>query len=676
MKAADFYVAPNGNDQWAGALPAPSKDGTDGPFATLERARDAVRGLKPGKPVTVMLRGGTHFRHQPFVLSPRDSGSEDAPVTYAAYPGETPVISSGRRLTGWTKAEGGLWTMPLPEVAEGKWHFRSLFINGRRRGRARLPREGEFHIAGAADRQTSNWAALCPEAKDDTERRSFQFAPGDLRGDWRNLEDVEVVVLQFWTAARLRVASLDEERHTALFTGGSWRPLTWSFGYYVDNVFEGLDAPGAWYLDRKGGTLHYHPLPGEEPGTAETVAPVAERLVTLAGDVGGRRFVQHVHFKGLSFRHTDWTLPAEGYSQSQAELPPAAAFEAVGARRCRIEACAFSGLGGWGVALGQGCQDNAVVRSTVEDVGAGCLKIGETANGGDDEEEACRTLVSDNVFRDGSRVYLGAPAVWIGQSGHNTVSHNEIAGAFHWAVSVGWIWGYFPLGRARDNIVEFNHVHHLGTGVLGTHGALYCLGTQPGTVLRNNYIHHVFCNNHWGAGEGIILDNGCNGILVENNVVHDAVAGGWGCNFNCFGNLILNNVFAYGTKFQLTRYGDAPDGEVPPNGEVFARNLVVWKDGPLFAEKDWWAFQTLWNYNLYWRYGGEPVKFMSYSFEEWKAKGIVDRRSMRLDGDSIVADPLFVDPEHGDYSLRPGSPALKLGFRPIDLSAVGPRTNP
>ena len=58
-----------------------------------------------------------------------------------------------------------------------------------------------------------------------------------------------------------------------------------------------------------------------------------------------------------------------------------------------------------------------------------------------------------------------------------------------------------PAGRAPetipisalkgDNVVEKNHIHDLGTGVLGTHGALYCLGVSPGTVLRNNYIHHV-----------------------------------------------------------------------------------------------------------------------------------------------------------------------------------------
>jgi hypothetical protein len=65
---------------------------------------------------------------------------------------------------------------------------------------------------------------------------------------------------------------------------------------------------------------------------------------------------------------------------------------------------------------------------------------------------------------------------------------------------------------------------------------------------------------------------------------------------------------------------------------------------------------------------GEPVTFLSgkkYTFEQWKARG--------MDQHSVIADPLFVDPADGDFSLKPDSPALKLGFKPIDISAAGPR---
>lgn len=305
----------------------------------------------------------------------------------------------------------------------------------------------------------------------------------------------------------------------------------------------------------------------------------------------------------------------------------------------------------------------------MRDLGAGCVKIGEPEDCSTDEEETLRTVISDNRFLDGAKVYLGAPGVWIGQSSGNTVSHNEVSGAFMWAISVGWRWTYFPLGRARDNIVEFNHCHHIGTGILGSHCAIYALGTSPGTVIRNNYIHHVYRSERWkGAGEGIILDNGCCGILVENNIVHDAAAGGYGSNFNCYGNIIQNNIFAYGKEYQLTVYGDQPTDGPQPKGEVFARNIIVWKEGPLIKEKDWPDFNTLWDYNLYFREGDQPVTFLSgreYSLDQWRAKGLGEH--------SIIADPQFVDMKNCNFALKPDSPAFKLGFKPIDISAVGPR---
>ena len=146
-------------------------------------------------------------------------------------------------------------------------------------------------------------------------------------------------------AARLRIQAIDEPNHVALFTGGSWRPLTWSGGYYVDNVFEGLAAPGTWYLDRQQGRLYYHPLPGEDLAQAEVISPAVEQLVRLDGDAQAGRLVRNITFRGLSFQHTDWPLGAEGYACAQAELPAPAAVHADGAVGCRIEQCEFRHLG-------------------------------------------------------------------------------------------------------------------------------------------------------------------------------------------------------------------------------------------------------------------------------------------------------------------------------------------
>lgn len=286
---ATFYVATNGNDAWSGRLPAPNAEKTDGPLATLERARDAVRAVRPDAMVLpvpetrVLLRAGVYPRTQPLVFRPEDSRQGTTRVVYASYPGERAVISGGRAISGWKPAEGGLWKVDLPEVKAGKWYFRQLFVNGQPRSRPRFPKEGFFPVAGAPRIDTGGWVGVGPEVKSQWDLRTLRYRPGDLRKDWKNLDDVEVVVLQFWMESRLRIQNLDDKNHVVLFTGGSWRPLTWSGGYYAENVFEGLDTPGAWYLDRKQGTLYCRPLPGEDLAKAEVIAPVAQQSVRGPG---------------------------------------------------------------------------------------------------------------------------------------------------------------------------------------------------------------------------------------------------------------------------------------------------------------------------------------------------------------------------------------------------------
>ena len=135
---ADFYVAPDGRDTDPGTL--------DKPFATLARARDAVRtklaaGLAAD--VLVLIRGGAYQQTETLAFGPEDSGTEKHSVTYAAYPGEKVVLSGGRRITGWKKGDGEIWTAEIAEVKAGKWYFRQLFVNGQRAFRARMPKRDD-----------------------------------------------------------------------------------------------------------------------------------------------------------------------------------------------------------------------------------------------------------------------------------------------------------------------------------------------------------------------------------------------------------------------------------------------------------------------------------------------------------------------------------------------------
>ena len=111
LRATEIHVGINGSDDGPGTKKQP--------FATLTRARDAVRELKRQRwadgPIEVVIHGGTYFLPETVLLSPADSGTEKAPVIYRAGDGERVVLSGARRLEGpWKKDDGAIWRAALP----------------------------------------------------------------------------------------------------------------------------------------------------------------------------------------------------------------------------------------------------------------------------------------------------------------------------------------------------------------------------------------------------------------------------------------------------------------------------------------------------------------------------------------------------------------------------------
>lgn len=674
-----FYVATDGNDAWSGRLSAANAKGTDGPFATVVRARDAIREIKTAgrfdRPLKVFIRDGLHFQTEPFVLQPEDSGTDVHPVTYTAFPGERPILSGGRRISGWKRGPGKLWIAQLPEVKAGKWSFRQLFVGDKRARRARMPNTGFYNLSGLivpGDREAP------------VNRTGFRFQPGDIKADWTNLADVEVVKLFRWSETRMRVAAVDAARSVVTFTGRTGpnpRLFDWSGGrYYVENVKEGLDSPGEWYLDRKAGMLFYWPLPGEEPATAEIIAPVIGQLVRMEGDVVAGKFVEHIHFRGLTFAHSGWSLPETGLPETQSAVPilgqntpegyPAGTIFAEGARACVWEGNEVAHVGTHAIELSRACRKNRIARNRLHDLGAGGIKIGESIYPNSDQHIASGTIVCDNEISDCGHVNLGAVGIWLGQSSGNVIAHNEIHDLNYSGISMGWNWGC-AANRTKNNVIEYNHIHHL-MNLLDDGGGIYLLGVSPGTVVRNNLIHDIF--GHGPLGRGIYLDQGSSGVRIENNVVYNTK------NSFCAGsgnNVWENNIFAESTGRQIW-YNS---GRCSAVGARFVRNIVYYSN-PSAALMSLYQIDTKEgiheavaesDYNLFFLAGGGKMSIHSFSSDRAVVQSFAEWQGLGYDRHSLVADPLFVNPRQGDFTLKPGSPALKLGFRPIDVSRVGPR---
>jgi len=641
-----LYVSPEGKDTWSGRFEKPIPDGKDGPLATLQAARDALRRLKKKEPIDrpleILILPGTYFLDSPLLLTPEDSGSREFSVTFSGIPGKEPRISGGRRIRNWEK-HGRVWRAFLPEVKAGRWDFFSLWVNGERRPCASLPAEGYFYTAGKVGASQDD--GLKPRAGPSN---AFRFNPGDIE-PWEDFKNAIVVVYHSWEVSLLRIARIDMQRHIVVFTGKArWPFERWGpkQRYRIYNVKAAFDKPGQWYLDHRGGYLYYRPLPGEEPETAEVIVPRLKHLVLIKGDPEKGRLVENIRFRNLKFSHTAWPIAPEGHSDAQAAFSVGAAFEARGAGRVRLFGCEVSHLENYAVWFREGCRENRVFMCHLFDLGAGGVRIGEGRLPASEPLKTTHNRVENCFIHDGGNIFHGAVGIWIGQSSYNEVLHNEICDFYYTGVSVGWTWG-FGRSEAHHNRICYNHIHDIGRCVMNDLGAIYTLGISPGTVEIGNLIHDIYC--YVFGGWGIYTDEGSSEIRIEQNVVYNTTSG---CFHQHYGrnNRIRNNIFAFAKEGILRR-----SREEPHISFILEQNIVLSRGTPFHIVR-WRNGNYKIDRNLYWDLLDPDPKFYGMTFEKWRAEG--------RDIHSIVADPLFYDAERYDFRLKPGSPARRIGFSP------------
>ncbi len=633
-RAATIEVAPAGNDSAAGTPAAPVR--------SLRVALDRARATKDV--TTIVVRDGRYEQDAALEIS-----ADDSRITIQAAPGARPVVSGGRRITGWKKdaAKPDLWHVSLPEVAAGGWYFHQLFVDGERVQRARTPDEGFFRTA---DRLGTN----SPIA--------LTFKPGDIRAEWASLPDARLVMLMKWTDLQLPIRSVDTTRNVAMLPGGPrdyWMDEK-DARYWVENVPDALNAPGEWYLDRKTGELSFVAPAGVDPNKSQVVAPRIVTLLRISGSEKTRQAVSGVTLRGLTFAETDYDVPVDGVVSPQAAVPVRGAIRVEYAVDCTLVNCTLENLGGYALDLGRGAQRWHVSHCEIRGAGGGGIRIGEPGDRKPDEFTACRDheILDSHLHRLG-RIFAPACGIIVFQSGGNKILHNEINDLYYTAISVGWNWGYEET-PCRGNVIAFNHLHDIGQGRLSDMGGIYTLGIQQGTILRNNLIHDVVSYDY--GGWGLYPDEGSTGILLEDNVVYHCKSSGFHQHYGRE-NIVRNNIFAFNRENQLMRTRDEAHVSF-----YFTNNIVSFDSGNLLGSS-WKNDRYVIDGNLYFdtRAGTDAtkMKFADGTWAQWQARG--------HDKTSVIADPLFRNAAKRDFTLSPESPALKMGFRPIDLSTVGPR---
>ncbi len=484
--------------------------------------------------------------------------------------------------------------------------------------------------------------------------------------DWKDWSGAEVHIFPAWgwVNAILKVDGVDKERRT-LFVKCE-QDIRPGNRFFIANVREALDAPGEWYLDVKEGKLLYWATQPKFP-QLEAVAPTMDRLIVLQGEANANRFVEHVRFRGLTFTDTDYTAPGGYYT------PADAAVWMVAARKCIVESCRFTLLGGYAVRMEQRSQENEIVGNMMTKLGGGgVILLGNTAT------QPFNNLIAANEISDCGLIYKHVAGVYVVSGSGNRIAHNRIARMPRYGISLKSLSGDF---YSHDNIVEFNELIDTNLETNDT-GAIETLGRDmqlSGNIIRYNFIRNVVGMGTTADGEfltpyftwGIYLDDYTSGTKVYGNIVVGTVLGAV-CIHGGKDNIVENNIFVDGREHQIRLQ---PRDEFM-TGNIFRRNIVV------FSKPDaglWYSWAQGWgrhrlgevDFNLYWHTGGldlaetEKAITPEGNFVKWQAAG--------FDKNSLIADPKFIAPEKDDFRLHPDSPAFKIGFQPIPIERMGPK---
>lgn len=645
-----------------------SQNFTLSPSKTPEQVRDEVRAWRrqsspdnAATPAVVVVESGEYFLPQPLELT-----ADDSNVVWKATPNAQPTFTRGRKIVGWSVNEKGWFVTKLNESELNERRYETLFVNGQRAVRARTPNENApdgsryFYVSESGEEQPNR--SFYPKAQ---QAELFKEI-----GALSDPTDVQIRFYHSWETSFHRVKSVNEETGLVELTGDApWSLSQWgaNLRYHVEGVESALDAPGE-FLIKPDGTILYIPLPGQTLENTTFIATDGQRdkrqtgLVHITG--APEKKAENVVFSGIHFEYDAFALPDDGLSSAQAAVNSPASIEVNFARGVRFENCVVSHTGGYAVWFYRGCENCSVVKCLLEDLGAGGVRIGAGWNDDLSEPNETRNCSVHNcIIRGYGKIDCGAIGVWIGHSPCNSVTHNDISDGFYTGVSVGWIWGYAP-SKAHDNHIEFNHIHHIGKGVLSDMGGVYSLGISPGTTVSNNRIHDVYSYNRYGRGGwGLYTDEGSSNIVMENNLVYRVHTGTFHQHYG-ENNVVRNNILAFSKENQLQR--SRPEEH---RSFTFERNIVVYDstDEPAYLLMGAW--KNPWSdldYNVYWNYDVKTgVTFQNDNLEQWRKYG--------KDAHSIIADPHFRDPKNGDFRFTDESkPVLDaIGFKPFDYTQAG-----
>lgn len=490
----EFFVEPTGSDASPGTA--------DKPFQTLEKARQAVRACIPGMKgdIAVTIRGGNYPVSKTILFGPEDSAPGTYRIIYRAARGETPVLSGGEPVTGWTPDKDGIWKAPLQRDHK----LRALYVNNTRAVMANSGKKigaqggwGTYKVtAGQAP-----WAWQSGQAAD-----GIKYNISDLPNITHNVSDVEIENQTTWNKNFIGVREITTEGDKYIFKlqqpyGAIAQQIGWTAGLTTDsqqiihNARELLDKPGEFYFDRAEKMLYYIPRAGEEMQTAKAVVPMTETLIRLEGQ-GLRNRVRNITFEGLTFAFTDYNLLEIDGSHGAATVQTACVNTAFASPNWHYDvyrsydtmpgaviANAIEGVeftrntiehtGCQGLMMGNDINDVRVVGNVIRDAGGSAITLGHPHHtyendtpdlkhpeGAGIEHEKFpsgtesiprRVLISNNFLPENAALFNGHTIITVFYANQVTLEHNWIPNAPYSGINFGWGWCDFDGSPVANN---------------------------------------------------------------------------------------------------------------------------------------------------------------------------------------------------------------------------------
>ena len=668
-----FYVATDGRDDWSGRIDAPRADGADGPFRTIQRARDAMRERKAliSAPFTVLVRGGKYFLKETLVLSTVDNGTREHPVHYTAYPGEKPVLSGGLHVIGWKPYKGKILRAQLPGGEGGKMKSRQLFFNGKRQMLARWPSSGWANIEGPAEPGS---------------HIAFVYKEGGFPSPLAKPTEAEVNVYPFvgWTNNIVPIQSVDRDNRIVTLTRKVWdasdvAPWFWGMPFMkenrfaVENVLEELDQPGEWFLDSAAGVVYFWP-PEVLAEDSEVLIPSLDTLIRL-------HKASYVTFSGFSLTET---TGGDAYHRPGLEaygaMYPVRGWKYCGESMhlkdcsyCVVEKNHFDAVGGNALYLEGYNLRNRIRRNQFSHIGANGICLLGTK----DRHPMFNHVVDNHIHHCGA-INNYVAGVFLGLSDGNLIAHNSIHDMPHHAVNLA------SNGYGR-NIIEYNDIRRVSTELWespGINSWMDEVDPSKSYIMRDaERAGHIIRHNFLEQTQGIAFDDYASNCVVYGNIVVGKMGFGvHGGKNNVFENNILVECKQYGIVYSDSVSERPASWQMSGfnTGNRFRNNIIYCTSDPekaflytiyyytdrLIAESD---------YNLFFNAEGRYMVLDESGKLGAKELPLDDWQKLGYDTNSLIGDPLFVDPKRGDYRLRPESPAFQLGFQPIPIDRIGIR---